>query len=241
MLSASGNFVSLTLSLYSPSALVAVDPYRCFGNNNQFPLNSLPNPRNLTLLGFGNVNTITTVVTILLNLLNVLVCKLSQFHESISGVRSTVSGKLGGRFSLAEILSATNHFVESLVIGRGGFEKVHKGSIENGVANCTVTMKRLNSMYKQRAPGFWIDITMPSKFRHSHCVDGTIADQILYKIGNNNVPLYWFWLLSLKICMVCICTARGLDYLHIGLVSNIEIFCWMIIGQLTFWISKCQK
>lgn len=210
ILSASGNFAPLTLSLYSPPPPpVAVDPYRCFDNNNQYSLISLPNPRKWTFLGFGNVNTVATVVTILLNLLNVLVCKLSQLHESISGDRSTESEKLCGRFSLAEILSASNHFDESLVIGRGGFGKVYKGSIDSGVASCTVAIKRLNSMYnsmyKQGAPEFWIGIT--------------IAD---HKMGNNNVPLYWFQ--CLKICMVCICTARGLDYLHTRIgVQHIDI------------------
>ncbi|KAM7486430.1 hypothetical protein LguiA_002439 [Lonicera macranthoides] len=206
-------FIIILLHHHSLVILSASDPYRCFDNNTQYPLNSLPNPRKLTLSGFGNVNIVATVVTILLNLLNVLVCKLSQLYESISDVRSTVSEKLCGRFSLAEILLAPNDFVESLVIGRGGFEKVFRGSIDSWVANYTDTIKRLNPMYKQGTPEFWIEITMPSKFRHSHRVHGTILDQNLYKIGNNNVHLYCFK--RLKICIVCICTARGLDYLHI--------------------------
>jgi len=68
-------------------------------------------------------------------------------------------------------------------------------------------------MSKQGAPEFWTEITMLSKFRHSHLVSligycesysemilvyeymarGTTADRV-YKIGkndNNNIPLCW--------------------------------------------------
>ncbi|KAM7485608.1 hypothetical protein LguiA_001617 [Lonicera macranthoides] len=222
-----------TPSLFcSPPVVVVDDDY----HNNNHPLNSLPKPRTW-LLGFGTVNTIATVVTILLTLLNILVYKLSQLHEVNFAKKAFASSSLPSKnklcrlFSFAEILSATNHFDDSLVIGRGGFGKVYKGSIDDG-AN-TVAIKRLNSMSKQGAPEFWTEITMLSKFRHSHLVSligycesynemiivyeymvhGTIADH-LYKIGehdNTIVPLCWVQRLK-----ICIGAARGLDYLHTG-------------------------
>ncbi|KAM7485619.1 hypothetical protein LguiA_001628 [Lonicera macranthoides] len=141
------------------------------------------------------------------------------------------------QFSLDEILSATNNFDDSLVIGKGGFGNVYKGMIDNGA--CTVAIKRLNPLSKQGAPEFWTEITMLSNFRHSHLVSligycdhynemilvydymvrGTLADH-LYKINKNNsdynnignsLPLSWVQRLN-----ICIGAARGLDYLHTG-------------------------
>ncbi|KAM7489329.1 hypothetical protein LguiB_026813 [Lonicera macranthoides] len=173
----------------------------------------------------------------LITLLNILVYKLRQLQESNSAEKFNASSslpsdnKLCRLFSLAEILSATNDFDDSLVIGRGGFGKVYKGSIDNG-AN-TVAIKRLNSMSKQGAPEFWTEITMLSKFRHTHLVSvigycdsynemilvyeymarGTIADRLYkaHKNDNINVPLCWVQRLK-----ICIGAARGLDYLHTG-------------------------
>ncbi|KAM7488667.1 hypothetical protein LguiB_026151 [Lonicera macranthoides] len=217
--------------IYPPTTPAAVDDVgscRCSDNN------SLPKPLRKWLLCFGTINTIATVVTILLTLLNILVYKFRQLHESNSGDNFNVSEELCRRFSLADILSATNDFDDSLVIGRGGFGKVYKGSIDIGGAKSVVAIKRLNSMSKQGAPEFWTEITMLSKFRHIHLVSligycdsydemilvyqymarGTIADH-LYKFGrkdnNNNVPLCWVQRLK-----ICIGAARGLDYLHTG-------------------------
>ncbi|KAM7465856.1 hypothetical protein LguiB_013418 [Lonicera macranthoides] len=50
-------------------------------------------------------------------------------------------------FSLAEILSMTQNFNESLVIGQGGFGKVYKGIIGNKAS--VFAVKRLNSTSKQ--------------------------------------------------------------------------------------------
>ncbi|KAM7485615.1 hypothetical protein LguiA_001624 [Lonicera macranthoides] len=150
---------------------------------------------------------------------------------------SPPSENLCRHFSLDEILSATNNFDDSLVIGKGGFGNVYKGMIDNGA--CTVAIKRLNPLSKQGAPEFWTEITMLSNFRHSHLVSligycdhynemilvydymvrGTLADH-LYKISKNNsdynnignnLPLSWVQRLN-----ICIGAARGLDYLHTG-------------------------
>ncbi|KAJ0532268.1 putative protein kinase RLK-Pelle-CrRLK1L-1 family [Helianthus annuus] len=117
-------------------------------------------------------------------------------------------------FEFGEILSATESFAESLVIGRGGFGKVYKG-------------KRLDAMSNQGASEFWAEVEMLSKLRHCHLVSligycnyetemilvyeymphGTLEDH-LHKLGT---PLTWCERL-----MICIGAARGLDYLHTG-------------------------
>ncbi|KAM7488659.1 hypothetical protein LguiB_026143 [Lonicera macranthoides] len=138
---------------------------------------------------------------------------------------------LSRRFSLDEILTATNDFDDSLVIGQGGFAKVYKGEIDNGAH--TVAVKRMKTMSKEGGPEFRSEILMVSKFRHCHLVSligycesenemilvyeymarGTLEDN-LHKIGtsgNNNLPLIWVQRLK-----ICIGAAWGLEYLHTG-------------------------
>ncbi|KAM7488685.1 hypothetical protein LguiB_026169 [Lonicera macranthoides] len=154
---------------------------------------------------------------------------------------SPPSEHLSRRFSLEEILSATNNFDDSLIIGKGGFGNVYKGNIidnnGNGASSSstTVAIKRLNPLSKQGASEFWTEITMLSRFRHSHLVSligycdncnemilvyeymvhGTLADHV-HNINRkndegNNSSLSWVQRLK-----ICIGAARGLDYLHTG-------------------------
>ncbi|KAM7485616.1 hypothetical protein LguiA_001625 [Lonicera macranthoides] len=153
---------------------------------------------------------------------------------------SPPSEHLCRRFSIHEILLATNNFDDSLVIGKGGFGNVYKGNIidnnGNGASSSTtVAIKRLKPLSKQGAPEFWNEITMLSRFRHSHLVSligycdncnemilvyeymvhGTLADHV-HNINRkndkgNNSPLSWVQRLK-----ICIGAARGLEYLHTG-------------------------
>ncbi|KAL7164095.1 hypothetical protein ACSBR2_040078 [Camellia fascicularis] len=134
-------------------------------------------------------------------------------------------------FSFVEIQSATNDFVDALVIGKGGFGKVYKGFIDGGAT--TVAIKRSNAESKQGAAEFWTEIKTLSKLRHTHLVtligysddceemilvyeymaNGTLVDH-LYKNsrkGNGNDIYHLTWEERLKIC---IGAAQGLDYLH---------------------------
>ncbi|KAL8223570.1 hypothetical protein R6Q57_019045 [Mikania cordata] len=130
-------------------------------------------------------------------------------------------------FMFSEIQLATQNFDESLVIGRGGFGKVYKGTITNGSNRLIVAIKRLDTNSNQGAPEFWAEVKMLSRLRHCHLVSligycndgeemilvyeymthGTLEDH-LHK-GQTSLS----WVQRLKIC---IGAARGLDYLHTG-------------------------
>ncbi|XP_024984148.1 receptor-like protein kinase FERONIA [Cynara cardunculus var. scolymus] len=134
-------------------------------------------------------------------------------------------------FSLDEIQFATNDFDDEVVIGRGGFGKVYKGSICIGETSHVVAIKRLDSMSDQGALEFRNEIEMLSKLRHCHLVSligfcddnkemilvyeymphGTL-DHHLHKA---DTPLNWVQRLK-----IALGAARGLDYLHTGVATQ---------------------
>ncbi|GJZ83868.1 kinase RLK-Pelle-CrRLK1L-1 family protein, partial [Tanacetum coccineum] len=74
------------------------------------------------------------------------------------------------KFTLSEIQLATQNFDESLVIGRGGFGKVFKGTITSGTSRVIVAIKRLDLTSNQGAHEFWAEVKMLSMLRHCHLV-----------------------------------------------------------------------
>ncbi|XP_074289624.1 receptor-like protein kinase FERONIA [Silene latifolia] len=146
--------------------------------------------------------------------------------------RPYLSTDLCQRFSLTQIRVATRDFDQNLIIGRGGFGKVYKGCIDGGATH--VAVKRLNPTSKQGEQEFLTEIEMLSKLRHKHLVSligycdekgemiliyeymprGTLRDHLHYrdtKGTNNNQVLSWNQRL-----MICLGSARGLEYLHGG-------------------------
>ncbi|KAF7143162.1 hypothetical protein RHSIM_Rhsim05G0047400 [Rhododendron simsii] len=99
-----------------------------------------PKPKKLVFASGGNA--IATGVVILLIMLNIIVYQLRSLGEHSAGrnLSSSTSEGLCRRFSLAELMSATNNFDDELVIGSGGFGKVYKALIDDGAT--TVALKR---------------------------------------------------------------------------------------------------
>ncbi|PWA40981.1 serine-threonine/tyrosine-protein kinase catalytic domain-containing protein [Artemisia annua] len=135
----------------------------------------------------------------------------SNSHEASSVVSLELSEPCC-RFTFYEIQQATNYFDESLVIGRGGFGKVYKGTISDGERRLVVAIKRLDSTSNQGAEEFWAEVEMLSKLRHCHLVS-----LIGYCNGGQEMILIYEYMrrgtledhLHKR-------AARGLDYLHTG-------------------------
>ncbi|XP_076888356.1 uncharacterized protein LOC143538756 [Bidens hawaiensis] len=131
------------------------------------------------------------------------------------------------QFTCSEIQQATRNFDDSLIIGRGGFGKVYRGTITIGPNLFNVAIKRLDSTSNQGASEFWAEVNMLSNLRHCHLVSliGYCNDEnemiLVYEYMSNgtledhlhkqNTPLSWIQRLT-----ICIGAARGLDYLHTG-------------------------
>ncbi|XP_028778175.1 receptor-like protein kinase FERONIA [Neltuma alba] len=146
--------------------------------------------------------------------------------KSPKNLHATVSSGQCYRFTLAEIRTATNNFSEALVIGEGGFGKVYKGLIHDGVTN--VAIKRRNPTSHQGYREFQNEINLLSSFCHMNLVsllgycqegnelilvyeymaEGTLRDH-LYKTKKQPLP----WNQRIEIC---IAAARGLHYIHTG-------------------------
>ncbi|GKC35957.1 disease resistance protein [Tanacetum coccineum] len=130
------------------------------------------------------------------------------------------------RFSIAEICSATRNFNKSLLIGKGGFGDMYKGTLKNGTRT-DVAIKRRFSESSQGDNQFLAEVEILPMLRHPNivCLIGYCDDDnemiLVYEYMSNetlghhlhehSTPISWLQRLK-----ICIDVARGLDYLHNG-------------------------
>ncbi|GMY11841.1 probable receptor-like protein kinase At2g23200 [Fagus crenata] len=142
------------------------------------------------------------------------------------------------RIPFAEIQYATKNFNSKLLIGEGGFGKVYKGTLRNGIR---VAVKRSQPGHGQGIEEFQTEIIVLSQIRHRHLVSligycdersemilvyefmekGTLRDH-LYQSNDNSERSSSRSELSWKRRLeICIGAATGLRYLHTGPAGGI--------------------
>ncbi|GKA67453.1 receptor-like protein kinase THESEUS 1 [Tanacetum coccineum] len=154
----------------------------------------------------------------------------TKFSSNTFGGTTTDSHSLGQMISFSEVREATKNFDKTLILGAGGFGKVYKGVLENGLV---VAVKRGNPRSQQGFVEFKTEIEMLSKLRHRHLVSligycEELNEMILvyefmaggplrrHLYGSNLPPLTWKQRIE-----VLVGAAKGLHYLHTGVSETI--------------------
>ncbi|KAJ0639799.1 putative protein kinase RLK-Pelle-RLCK-VIIa-1 family [Helianthus annuus] len=80
------------------------------------------------------------------------------------------------KIQLEDIVLATNNFIPSKLIGRGGFGSVYKGELSHPEGLITIACKRLDRKYGQGNVEFLKEIMMLSKYKHENLVEFEFSD-----------------------------------------------------------------
>ncbi|KAM0010123.1 putative protein kinase RLK-Pelle-CrRLK1L-1 family [Helianthus debilis subsp. tardiflorus] len=74
------------------------------------------------------------------------------------------------KIQMKDVVSATNNFDPTRVIGFGGFGKVYKGELSSPEGQITFAFKHLDRRLGQGGIEFWKEIMMLSKYKHKNLV-----------------------------------------------------------------------
>nr|POF02822.1 putative receptor-like protein kinase [Quercus suber] len=152
----------------------------------------------------------------------------SSHSRMTKGTIPTMNLKL--KIPFDEIQFATKNFETKLLIGKGGFGNVYRGTLRSGTE---VAVKRSEPGSGQGLPEFQTEIMVLSKIRHRHLVsligycdeksemilvyefmaNGNLRDHLY---ASDKPPLSWKQRLE-----ICIGAAKGLHYLHKGSAGGI--------------------
>ncbi|KAK4341362.1 hypothetical protein RND71_039863 [Anisodus tanguticus] len=215
------------------------------------------NKNRLLIIVGSTVGSVALALVFIVVILFCLKARKAKPVESIDGpmvnvyagstqTRTTIRTPIGSttpdmnlrlKIPLTEILYATKKFDPKFMIGEGGFGKVYKGTLHNGVK---VAVKRSQPGHDQGIMEFQTEITLLSKIRHLHLVSligycdeggemilvyefmekGTLREHLYSSnedLGKSSSRSELSWDRRLQIC---IGAAKGLSYLHTGLSPN---------------------
>ncbi|KAL5078917.1 hypothetical protein RYX36_007338 [Vicia faba] len=231
------------LSYVDAKSLAGLNPSeKKFGSSTMVTPHDVKNSKKHTFVFIG-CGLIAVVIPILLCLvlLKFKVIKARRFMSSCvvqpnHNVKAKKPASLCCQFSLEEIKIATNDFNEALLIGRGGFGSVYKGSFDGSAS--FVAIKRADPMSQQGVVEFETEIHLLSFVSHNSIVsllgycneddemilvydfmpNGTLYDHLHSKQRDQQHQPHLSWIQRLEIC---IGVARGLHYLHTGTKQKI--------------------
>uniref|UniRef100_J3MZX0 Receptor-like serine/threonine-protein kinase n=1 Tax=Oryza brachyantha TaxID=4533 RepID=J3MZX0_ORYBR len=167
-------------------------------------------------------NAVKTVVSIVACSM-VLTCILLVWICKFKG-ENTRHDLVSPFLKFEDIVTATNNFADTFMIGQGGFGKVYKGVLQDGHE---VAIKRLSSDSQQGTEEFRNEVTLIAKLQHKnlvrllgYCVEGyeklliyeylpnKSLDAAMFNAARNSA-LYWPQRFN-----IIKGVARGLHYLH---------------------------
>ncbi|KAI3828666.1 hypothetical protein L1987_02774 [Smallanthus sonchifolius] len=128
------------------------------------------------------------------------------------------------KIQMKDIVTGTNNFDPTKVIGSGGFGSVYKGELSSPEGEITLAFKKLDRRLGQGNIEFWKEIMMLSKYKHENlislmhfCIEGDEMILAYEYASRGSLDRYLSdagaltWIRRLKICVGA---ARGLCFLH---------------------------
>ncbi|KAJ0716718.1 putative protein kinase RLK-Pelle-CrRLK1L-1 family [Helianthus annuus] len=128
------------------------------------------------------------------------------------------------KIRMKDVVSATNNFDPTKVIGFGGFGRVYRGELSSRKGQITFAFKKLDRRLGQGNVEFWKEIMMLSKYKHQNlislkhfCIEGDEMILVYEYASRGSLDRYLTdantltWIQRLKISVGA---ARGLYFLH---------------------------